>query len=508
MSLSAKIVNLALSGRLADTDRFRKDPLGVQAGQFGYLVRHLAETRYGHVCGVRAGMSPEEFRRQVPVVTYDDFHPYIDACRQGEDSVLWPGRVHWFAKSSGTTADRSKYIPVTPESLRDCHFRGGKDVAAFFTHNHPGTGVFSGKTLTLGGSHAVDRLNPDVHAGDLSAILIQNTPFYARMNRTPKKETALIADFETKVRRICEETAGQNVTSFAGVPSWNLVLMNRILEYTGRSHMLEVWPRMELFVHGGVSFGPYREPYRRLFPSDGMKYMETYNASEGFFAIQDDPASEDMLLMLDYGIYYEFLPMRSLDDPSQAVPLEGVRTGENYALVISTNGGLWRYLIGDTVTFTSTSPYKIRITGRTKHFINAFGEEVIIDNAEQAVRLACERTGAVVSDYTAAPVYMDGRTKGAHQWLIEFGREPSDVGVFTDVLDRTLQSVNSDYEAKRFRDTTLLRPVVTVLPPGTFYEWMKRRGRLGGQNKIPRLSNDRRYADALLELDAERRKAL
>ena len=315
--------------------------------------------------------------------------------------------------------------------------------------------------------------------------------------RVPKPETALIPDFERKVEAICRETVGQNVTAFAGVPSWNLVMLRKVLEFTGKSNLLEVWPRLELFTHGGMNFKPYREQYRQLIPSDRMKYMETYNASEGFFGIQNDPASDDLLLMLDYGVYYEFLPVRDLDDPSRAVPLEGVAKGINYAMIITTCNGLWRYQIGDTVEFTSLAPYKIRITGRTRHYINAFGEEVIVDNAETALKAACDATGARISDYTAGPIYMNGRSKGSHQWVVEFSVPPDDAERFTDTLDRALQSVNSDYEAKRFKDTTLMRPTLTVVPPGTFYRWMKSRGKAGGQNKVPRLFNDRTYIDQL-----------
>lgn len=501
MSLATKIVKIALSGRLEEIDRFREFPLEVQSQQFQYLIKNLAETEYGRVHRIQADSTLEYFKENTPVATYETLLNYIEECRSGHPGILWTAPIKWFAKSSGTTNDKSKFIPVSRESLYGCQFQGGRDALAFVTKNYPEHTIFNGKTLTLGGSHAIDRDNPEIRSGDLSAIMIQHTPFYAHMKRAPKTETALIADFETKIQRICRETVDQHITAFAGVPSWNLVLMNRILEYTGAANILEVWPDMELFIHGGVAFEPYREQYERIIPSPAMKYVETYNASEGFFAIQDDPASNDMLLMLDYGIFYEFLPVKEMDDPSKAVSLADVRAGENYAMIISTSGGLWRYLIGDTVTFTSVNPFRIRITGRTKQFINAFGEEIIVENADGAIQKACETTGAVISDYTAAPVYMDETAKGVHQWLIEFARMPADMELFTDTLDRFLQSVNSDYEAKRRNNSTLNRPEVIALKPGVFYEWMRQRGKLGGQNKIPRLSNDRKYVEPLLEIN-------
>jgi hypothetical protein len=354
-------------------------------------------------------------------------------------------------------------------------------------------------TLTLGGSRRIEREGEHALTGDLSAILIENIPAVANLWRVPGTKTALIADFEEKVEKICVECANRDVRSLAGVPSWNLVMLRRMLEYTGAKNLLEVWPRLELFIHGGVNFNPYREVYRELIPSSGMRYMETYNASEGFFGIADD-FGDDMLLMLDYGLFYEFLPVADLADPSKAVPLNGVRTGVNYAMIISSSGGLWRYLIGDTVVFTSVSPYRIRVSGRTKHYINAFGEEIIVDNAEKAMRAACDATGAEVTEYTAAPVYMDLANKGRHQWVIEFGREPDSLDLFADALDRALQGVNSDYEAKRFKDSTLYPPLVTPVPSGTFLRWMDEQGKSGGQNKVPRLANNRKYIDEILTL--------
>ena len=499
MSWLTKVVRAATAPRRREIRRFMAHPVEVQREQLHDLVGRAAETVFGKEHGFASIRTPEQFARQVPVTDYDAFCGYIERVRQGEQQVVWPTPIRWFAKSSGTTSAKSKFIPVSEEGLRRCHMRGPKDIVALFSDLYPESRVFSGKTLTLGGSHRLVRSDGVAQEGDLSAILIENTPCIASRFRVPKVETALIPDFEQKVDAICRETVSQRVTAFAGVPSWNLVMLKKVLEYTGKNNILEVWPHMELFTHGGMNFEPYREEYRRIFPSSQMKYMNTYNASEGFFGIQNDPSADDMLLMLDYGVYYEFLPMKDLNDPSKCVPLEGVVRGENYAMIITTCNGLWRYMIGDTVEFTSLAPYKIRITGRTRHFINAFGEEVIVDNADRALQAACQATGAQIADYTAGPIYMTEGRKGSHQWVIEFQVPPSDPERFTDVLDRTLQQVNSDYEAKRFKDTTLLRPTVTLVPQGTFYAWMKRRGKIGGQNKVPRLSNDRTYIEQLLD---------
>lgn len=500
MALTTKLIRLIYAPRLHAIDRFMRDPVWTQRRQLETLLDKASGTVFGREHGFGGIRTADDFARRVPIGEYEDFRPYIDRIRSGEQNVTWPTEIRWFAKSSGTTSTKSKFIPVSREGLRCCHMRGPLDIAGLFARLYPQSRVFSGKTLTLGGSHRLENTGGGAEEGDLSAILIEHTPRLARGMRVPGAETALIPDFEKKVEAICRETVHRNVTAFAGVPSWNLVMLNKVLEYTGKDNISEVWPNMELFTHGGMNFTPYREQYRKIIPSERMKYMETYNASEGFFAIQDDPASDAMLLMLDYGIYYEFLPVRELHDPSKAVPLEGVRTGVNYAMIVSTCNGLWRYLIGDTVEFVSTDPYRIRITGRTRHFINAFGEEIIVDNAEAALHAACRATGAQISDYTAGPVYMNDKTKGSHQWIVEFSTPPSDPERFADELDRALQRVNSDYEAKRFRDTTLLRPTLTVAPQGTFYRWMKNRGKAGGQNKVPRLCNDRTYLDQLTGL--------
>lgn len=500
MSLLTKIVAMSLSGRLHDIDRFKRRPADVQHEQFKMLMSKVKHTPFGVAHGMKGKCDYAKFVKNIPVRDYDKLRPFINRIRCGEGDILWPEKTKWYAKSSGTTSSRSKYIPITETSLQHCHYRGSSDVLALYLKNHPKSKLFSGKTMTLGGSHRLETSDGAL-TGDLSAILISNTPFFASFKRTPSASIALIPDFEKKVEAICKKCSKEKVTAFAGVPSWNLVLMNKVLEYTGKSNLLEVWPSLELFMHGGISFLPYRDIYRQLIPSDKMNYMETYNASEGFFAMQDDPNDDAMLLMLDYEIFYEFLPVADLDNPEKAVPLEGVETGVNYAMIISTSGGLWRYMIGDTVTFTSTNPYKIKITGRTKQYINAFGEELMVDNAERAIHAASLATGAVIAEYTVAPIFMDSAdAKGAHEWLVEFKTAPSDMTLFTEELDKALRQLNSDYDAKRSGNTTLYPPKVRALPEGTFYKWMSLRGKLGGQNKIPRLSSERDYVEALLEI--------
>ncbi len=500
MNLLPKIISAAFAARLRQVERFRRRPVDVQHEQWRRLLEKGAATAFGRDHGFGDIDTIEKFQAQVPVRCYEELFPYIERARLGERNVLWGGETRWFARSSGTTGAKSKYIPVTRDGLRDSHMQGPRDCIAFNVDRHPSTRVYGGKTMTLGGSRRIEREGERAQTGDLSAILIENIPKMANRWRVPRTETALLSDFEEKVERICRECSGEDVRSLAGVPSWNLVMLRRLLEYTGKGNLLEVWPNLELFIHGGVNFAPYREVYRELIPSSEMRYQETYNASEGFFGIADD-FGEDMLLMLDYGMFYEFLPTSHLDDPSKAVPLEEVKPEVNYAMIISSSGGLWRYLIGDTVTFTSTDPYRIRISGRTRQYINAFGEEVIVDNAERAMEAACRATGAEVAEYTAAPVYMELDTKGAHQWVVEFGREPEGgTKAFAAALDDALKDVNSDYEAKRWHDTTLCAPIVTAVPAGTFLQWMSSRGKTGGQNKVPRLSNDRKYVEEILSI--------
>jgi hypothetical protein len=432
------------------------------------------------------------------VNTYEELKGDIDRMRQGETDILWPGRVKWYAKSSGTTNDKSKFIPVSAEGLKKIHYAGGWDTVAFYFRNNPKSKLFDGKGLILGGSHAPNYNMKDSLVGDLSAILIENINPIANLARVPKKQTALLSDFEVKRERIAREAINKNVTNISGVPSWMLSVLTRIMEITGKKHLEEVWPNLEVFFHGGVAFTPYRKQYEELITSPGMHYMETYNASEGFFGIQDDPTDKSMSLMIDYGVFYEFIPM----DGGDPVPLWGVEKGKNYAMVISTSCGLWRYEIGDTIQFTSTNPYKFIISGRTKHFINAFGEELIVDNAEQGLAYACEQTGAEVLEYTAAPVFMDANAKCRHQWLIEFSKHPQDLQQFSDLLDKRLQEINSDYEAKRYKDITLQHLEIVEAKPNLFNDWLKLRGKLGGQHKVPRLSNSRDTIEQLLKLNA------
>ena len=463
------------------------------------LTSKAENTEWGREHGFASLSTYEDFAASSPVNTYEDLKQAIDRMRQGERDILWPGQVRWYAKSSGTTNDKSKFIPVSKDGLKDTHYAGGRDAVTWYLGNNPHSRIFDGKALILGGSHAPNYNLKNSLVGDLSAILIENINPLVNLVRVPKKETALLADFELKRDRIAHEAIRENVTNLSGVPSWMLSVMNRVLEITGKDNLSEVWPNLEMFFHGGVAFTPYREQYKRLIPSANMHYMETYNASEGFFGIQDDPSDLSMSLMLDYGVFYEFIPMDEIENPNPHVlPLWGVETGRNYAMLISTSSGLWRYMIGDTVRFTSTNPYKFIITGRTKFFINAFGEELIVDNAEAGLAEACKRTGAQVLEYTAAPVFMDGDGKCRHQWLIEFAQEPEDVTMFAQILDETLQHVNSDYEAKRYKDITLQSLELVVARKGLFHDWLASKGKLGGQHKVPRLSNNRVHIEEML----------
>lgn len=469
------------------------------------LTSKAERTEWGREHGFESLRTYEDFAASSPVNTYEDMKLAIDRMRQGERDVLWPGQVRWYAKSSGTTNDKSKFIPVSQDGLRDTHYAGGRDAVAWYLGNNPHSRIFDGKALILGGSHASNYNLKNSLVGDLSAILIENINPLVNLVRVPKKETALLSDFELKRDRIAHEAIRENVSNLSGVPSWMLSVMNRVLEITGKDNLSEVWPNLEMFFHGGVAFTPYREQYRKLIPSANMHYMETYNASEGFFGIQDDPSDLSMSLMLDYGVFYEFIPMDELESPNpHVVPLWGVETGRNYAMLISTSSGLWRYMIGDTVRFTGKDPYKFVITGRTKFFINAFGEELIVDNAEVGLAEACRQTGAQVLEYTAAPVFMDGEGKCRHQWLVEFAKEPADSALFARILDETLQHVNSDYEAKRYKDITLQPLELVAARKGLFHDWLASKGKLGGQHKVPRLSNNRVHIEEMLAFNGTR----
>ena len=474
----------------------------IQRRVMTHLVQQGQRTQYGKTWGMNNVRTYEDFANRMPVTTYEELKEPIDRMRHGEADVLWPGVVKWFAKSSGTTNDKSKFIPVSADGLKNIHYKGGKDAVALYLRNNPKSKLFDGRSLILGGSHSPNYNVANSIVGDLSAILIENINPLANLVRVPKKSIALMPDFEAKREAIARQTLHANITNISGVPSWMLSVLVRVLELSGKNTLAEVWPGLEVFFHGGIAFGPYREQYLHLVGSSQMQYMETYNASEGFFGLQDAPNDESMLLMLDYDVFYEFIPMDEFGrDNATIVPLWGVVPGQNYAMVISTSCGLWRYIIGDTVMFTSTQPYKFKITGRTKYFINAFGEELIMDNAEQGLAYACKNTDAEVLEYTAAPVFMDAEAKCRHQWLIEFSRQPSSLDAFAKALDQRLQQLNSDYEAKRHKDITLQQLEVVVARPNLFNDWLKSKGKLGGQHKVPRLGNSRKNIDELLQMN-------
>lgn len=492
------------SSRQKEIERHAKHADLTQKQVLQHLLERAKDTEYGrnHLFG--STKTYEDFAKNVPVNTYEELKGDIDRMRHGEENVLWPGQVKWYAKSSGTTNDKSKFIPVSNEGLNRIHYQGGKDTVALYLRNNPDSRMFDGKGLILGGSHSPNYNLHNSLVGDLSAILIENINPLANLVRVPKKSTALLQDFEVKRDRIAHETLNQNVTNLSGVPSWMLSVLVRVMELSGKKHLEEVWPNLEVFFHGGIAFTPYRPQYEQLITSPNMHYMETYNASEGFFGIQSDPGDASMLLMTDYDVFYEFIPMDEYGTEHPTVlPLEGVELDKNYAVLISTSCGLWRYMIGDTVKFTSRQPYKFIITGRTKYFINAFGEELIMDNAEKGLAYACEQTGAEIKEYTAAPVYMDSKAKCRHQWVIEFAKAPNDLKKFANILDKRLQELNSDYEAKRFHDITLQHLEIVVARPNLFNDWLKMKGKLGGQHKIPRLSNSRKVIEELLELNQE-----
>ena len=485
--------------RLQEINWYKLYPQEIQNEVLFQLIQEAENTEWGKTYNFETIDSLEDFQKRIPISTYDDLKPYIERIREGEQNILWHSPIKWFAKSSGTTHDKSKFIPVSKEALENCHFRGSRDTILLYNNNYPNSGLWKGKSLALGGSHQISKFSIDSYFGDLSAILIQNMPFWAQLYRTPDLSVALMDEWEEKLKKIAEITSEERVVSLAGVPSWTLVLLKKMLEMQGKKSILDIWPNLELFIHGGVSFAPYREQFKALIPSENMRYMEVYNASEGFFAIQDNPATDDMLLMLDVGVFYEFIPMDEIHKSNPiAYILTDIELGKNYAIIITTNSGLWRYIIGDTVVFTSKNPYKIKITGRIKHFINAFGEELMVDNAEQALAEVCKRTNAKIREYTAGPIYMNTESQGGHEWLIEFEQEPENLQLFTELLDNQLKALNSDYEAKRYKNMTLACPKVQIIPNGTFYNWLKGKGKLGGQHKVPRLANTREYIEEIL----------
>ncbi len=502
-NLINSISTRVLKARLPRIRHYMEFPWETQDDVFWRLLEMGSFSAFGVEHNFREISSIADFRAKIAIRSYEELYPWIGWVLKGEDDVLWPGPVRWFSKSSGTTNDRSKYIPITRESLHDCHYKAGKDMLAVYMDQKSGTEMFTGKGLSIGGSHEINQANPKASFGDLSSVLIQNMPFFFEQFRAPSLEAALLGEWEEKIERIAAETANENVTSISGVPTWTMVLMNRLFELKGITdrNLNRLWPNLEVFFHGGVSFKPYRSQFEAMDPAGKISWLETYNASEGFFAFQDDLTRDDLLLLLDYGIFYEFIPLEYVgQEHPETLSLHEVESGRNYALVISTNGGLWRYLVGDTIAFTTLNPYRIKVTGRTKHFINAFGEELVVENADSAIEYASRKTSSRVENYTAAPVYFEGTANGAHEWLIEFSSPQPDIATFMGLLDEKLKELNSDYHAKRHKDIALRMPVVRFLKPGTFYGWMKMRGKLGGQNKVPRLSNDRTYVESILAM--------
>ena len=489
--------------RMKQLELMQKYPVEFQNEQFVYLISKGKNTLYGKKYGFSDILSYNDFSRNVPVVEYDDIKPYINRMFSGEENILWPGKVKWFAKSSGTTSDKSKFIPVTDDSLKNNHYKGGKDIFSVYVNEFPNTKIFNGKALSIGGSNKINNLTENSYYGDLSSILIQNLPFWAEFNRVPSLKTALLEDWQLKLEKITREAINENVTTVAGVPSWVLNVFNYILNYTGKNNLLEVWPNFELFIHGGVSFEPYKKLFAKILPSKNVNYLETYNASEGFFAIQTSNKETDMMLMLDYKIFYEFIEFDDYvkKDFHKTIPLEGVKKNKNYVIIITTNGGLWRYIIGDTVEFTSLYPHKINLTGRIQYYINVFGEELMQNNVEMALKDVSKKMDVVIKEYTVAPVFIDEKNKqGMHEWVIEFEKPPSNLSKFVDLLDEALKLRNSDYEAKRYKDLTLKKPIVHIAPPNTFYKWLSMKGKLGGQNKVPRLLQERKLLEEILLL--------
>ena len=498
MSLLSPAISSLARMRLWRIEGWKQHPGDAQREVLQDLVTNAQYTEFGRRYRFSELFNIKSFKQAVPIHEYNDLKPYIERMMKGEQNLLWNTPVYWFAKSSGTTSDKSKFIPVSDESLEDCHFKAAKDVLTMYYQFNPESTLLTGKGLVIGGSHNINPMNADAQYGDLSAVLLQNSPFWGHWLRTPDLSIALMDEWESKIEMLANSTIRENVTSISGVPTWTLVLFKRILEITGRKQMSEVWPNLELYMHGGVSFTPYREQFERLIGKP-IHYLEMYNASEGFFAAQEKPGDDGMLLFTDHGIFMEFMPVSEYGkEQPHTIGLQDVEPGKNYALVISTNGGLWRYLLGDTIQFTSVSPYRIKVSGRLKHYINAFGEEVIVDNSDQAIAAACRETGAVVTDYTAAPVYFSADSNGAHEWLIEFEREPDNLEQFVTALDTALKRINSDYEAKRYKDMALRSPLVHPMPPGSFAEWLRSKGKLGGQHKVPRLSNERNFVEDIL----------
>lgn len=502
MAIFNSLVTWYLKKRLPNIERFVNRPYEVQQELFLHLIDTARDTEWGRKYGYKSIRTIEDFQERVPIGNYESLTPYIDRMMHGEQNILWPSEVRWFAKSSGTTSSKSKFIPVTYESLEECHFQGGKDALLYYSLNNPESKIFDGKGLVIGGSHQINKFNAESYYGDLSAVMMQNMPFWAHYFRTPDLDIAIMDNWDEKIEKMVAATQNEDVTNISGVPTWTLVLIEKLFEVTGKNNLTDIWPNLELYIHGGVSFTPYRDRFKKLIRSSKVTYLETYNASEGFIGIQDQPnTTDEMLLMLDYGIFFEFMPMEEYGkEHPKTLTLRDVEEDVNYALVISTNAGLWRYIIGDTIKFTSVHPFRFRITGRTKHFINAFGEELVIENADFAISKACIKHNAHIADYTAGPIHFKGHEQiGAHEWIIEFDQAPASIDHFAEELDTQLKSVNSDYEAKRYKDMAMAKPIINSVPRGTFQNWLKQTGKLGGQHKVPRLSNNRQYIDEILK---------
>lgn len=497
MKIFSPAISRLIRFRFWRIEHWVAEPIAAQREVLQDLITHGQYTQFGRKYKFSEIFNIRKFKETVPIHEYNDLKPYIDQIMAGEDSVLWNTPVEWFAKSSGTTSDKSKFIPITKESIEDNHFQGSKDVLSIYYNEYPESDLLTGKGLVIGGSHQVHPIKDDIQFGDLSAVLLENAPIWSSLIRTPELSIALMDDWEEKIERLAQTTINEPVSSIAGVPTWTLILLKRILEITGKRTIKEVWPQFELYIHGGVSFTPYKEQFKKIIGGE-TKYLEIYNASEGFFAAQDNIEEEGMLLFLHHGIFYEFMPIEEYGKPHpKTIGLDKVEIGKNYAIVISTNGGLWRYLVGDTIQFVHLDPYRIKVSGRIKQYINAFGEEVIADNTDQAISQACEEFGVIMNEYTAAPIYMSDHQSGAHEWLIEFEVAPNDIVAFTACLDQKLQALNSDYEAKRYKDIALTMPLITSVKKGCFHEWLKQKGKLGGQHKVPRLSNERTFVDEI-----------
>ena len=492
------VASFFLKRRISQIELFKDYPIEVQQEVLRKMIVYSIDTEIGKKYDFKTIRHYNDFKERLPTVTYEEIYEDIERNRKGEQNIFWRTPIKWFAKSSGTTNAKSKFIPISYESLEDCHYKAGKDMLSLYFNNNVNSQLLVGKCLRLGGSREIYE-NNDSYYGDLSAIMIDNLPFWAELSSTPSSKTSLIPEWEDKVKAIIKESMNQKVTSFAGVPSWMLSLLQQVIDKTGKDNILEIWQDAEVYFHGGVSFEPYRNLYNKLFPSKDFKYFEIFNASEGFFAIQDQNSSTELLLMLDYGIFYEFIPVNGLE--SEIVSLADVKLNTNYEMVITTNSGLWRYKIGDTIKFTCLNPYRVKVTGRTKHFINVFGEELVVENAEMALSKTTELTKSEISNYTVGPIFMSDKTKGSHEWIIEFSKEPDDMNKFTEILDLSLQSLNSDYEAKRYKDSTLELPKIIKGRKNLFYDWLRSRNKLGGQNKIPRLSNSREYVEELLGIN-------